>query len=382
MLLKVRLKNFKSFKNLTTIDFNATNYKILRDTNVYNDEILKGSIFVGGNATGKTNIITALRLLLEMLFSDQIVDIESNRCVFSNEYMIELGYDFYIENNYIKYDISYDVKERILIEKLYLNDEIILDRIGRNAKSEITQTKVYTDLDNEILMLRTIYFNTKFIDYEILKKWFEFLSNSVYLDASLRRIASNDKKLNLDKYLENNGTDEINNFFKEYEFNQKIEYANESRGNFITLKIGDDSLKEVFFKRSGIEEPIPFEWESLGNRNLVSMLPSFFKVVKNGGMLIIDEFSSAFHNELERLLIRYFMKKSKNSQLFIVSHSTNLLSNSIFRPDQEYAVDFTNEGSIVNRFSNDRPREAQNIEKMYNSGCFGGKPNYKPEYME
>lgn len=382
MLLKVRLKNFKSFKNLTTIDFNATNYKILRDTNVYNDEILKGSIFVGGNATGKTNIITALRLLLEMLFSDQIVDIESNRCVFSNEYMIELGYDFYIENNYIKYDISYDVKERILIEKLYLNDEIILDRIGSNAKSEITQTKVYTDLDNEILMLRTIYFNTKFIDYEILKKWFEFLSNSVYLDASLRRIASNDKKLNLDKYLENNGTDEINNFFKEYEFNQKIEYANESRGNFITLKIGDDSLKEVFFKRSGIEEPIPFEWESLGNRNLVSMLPSFFKVVKNGGMLIIDEFSSAFHNELERLLIRYFMKKSKNSQLFIVSHSTNLLSNSIFRPDQEYAVDFTNEGSIVNRFSNDRPREAQNIEKMYNSGCFGGKPNYKPEYME
>lgn len=382
MLLKVRLKNFKSFKNLTTIDFNATNYKILRDTNVYNDEILKGSIFVGGNATGKTNIIIALRLLLEMLFSDQIVDIESNRCVFSNEYMIELGYDFYIENNYIKYDISYDVKERILIEKLYLNDEIILDRIGSNAKSEITQTKVYTDLDNEILMLRTIYFNTKFNDYEILKKWFEFLSNSVYLDASLRRIASNDKKLNLDKYLENNGTDEINNFFKEYEFNQKIEYANESRGNFITLKIGDDSLKEVFFKRSGIEEPIPFEWESLGNRNLVSMLPSFFKVVKNGGMLIIDEFSSAFHNELERLLIRYFMKKSKNSQLFIVSHSTNLLSNSIFRPDQEYAVDFTNEGSIVNRFSNDRPREAQNIEKMYNSGCFGGKPNYKPEYME
>ena len=83
-----------------------------------------------------------------------------------------------------------------------------------------------------------------------------------------------------------------------------------------------------------------------------------------------------------KYLSKYFMKKSKNSQLFIVSHSTNLLSNSIFRPDQEYAVDFTNEGSIVNRFSNDRPREAQNIEKMYNSGCFGGKPNYKPEYME
>ena len=382
MLLRVRLENFKSFKNLTTIDFNATNYKILRDTNVYDDKILKGCIFVGGNATGKTNAIIALELLLQMLFSDQIINLESTRCVFSNEYKIKLGYDFYIEGNYINYDISYDVKEKILMEKLYLNEEIILDRIGSNAESKITESKTYTDLDNEILILRTIYFNTKFNDFEVLKKWFEFLSNSVYLDASLRKISSNDKKLNIKKYLENNGTDEINNFLKEYNFNQQIEYSNESKGNLITLKIGDDSLKEVFFKRDSIEEPIPYEWESLGNRNLINMLPAFFKVVKNGGMLIIDEFSSAFHNELERLLIRYFMKKSNNSQLFIVSHSTNLLSNSIFRPDQEYAVDFTNEGSIVNRFSNDKPREAQNIEKMYNSGCFGGKPNYKPEYME
>ena len=33
MLLKVKLNNFKSFKNLTELDFNATNYKILNDTN-------------------------------------------------------------------------------------------------------------------------------------------------------------------------------------------------------------------------------------------------------------------------------------------------------------------------------------------------------------
>ncbi len=74
------------------------------------------------------------------------------------------------------------------------------------------------------------------------------------------------------------------------------------------------------------------------------------------------------------------MSKSLNSQIFLVSHSTNLLSNSIFRPDQEYAVDFKGkEGSYINRFSNEKPRAAQNIEKMYNSGCFGGKPEYLNE---
>ena len=70
------------------------------------------------------------------------------------------------------------------------------------------------------------------------------------------------------------------------------------------------------------------------------------------------------------------------AKLSLSPNNTNLLSNSIFRPDQEYSVDFFENGSVVNRFSNDKPREAQNIEKMYNSGCFGGKPNYKPEYME
>ena len=382
MLLKVKLKNFKSFKNLTEINFNATNYKILKDINIYDNEILKGAIFVGGNATGKTNIIISLNVLLDMLFSDKIINLGSYKCVFSEDPLIELGYEFNIDGDLIKYDIYYDVREKVLTEKLYLNDKLVLDRIGNSANSKITESSSYTDLDNEILLLRTIYFNTKFNNFNILKKWFAFLSNSVYLDASQRIVSNSDKELMLSKYLESKGTDEINEFFKEYKFNQQIEYSNQSSGNLITLKMNDDSSKAVFFKRNGIDEPIPYKWESLGNRNLINMLPAFFKVVKNGGMLIIDEFSSAFHNELERLLIKYFMNKSKNSQIFIVSHSTNLLSNSIFRPDQEYSVDFFENGSIVNRFSTDKPREAQNIEKMYNSGCFGGKPNYKPEYME
>ena len=340
MLLKVKLNNFKSFKNLTELDFNATNYKILNDTNVYNNEILKGAIFVGGNATGKTNIILALRVLLDMLFSDKIINLGKYKCVFSEEVLLELGYEFNIEENNIKYNIFYDVKGKVLVEKLYLNDDLVLDRIGNNAQSKITESKYHTDLDNDVLLLRTIYFNTKFSNYNILKKWFEFLSNSVYLDASQRIISNSDKKIVLNKYLENEGTNEINEFFKEYKFNQQIEYSNQSIGNFVTLKLNDQSTKEIFFKRDCINEPIPYEWESLGNRNLINMLPAFFKVVKNGGMLIIDEFSSAFHNELERLLIKYFMSKSKNSQVFIVSHSTNLLSNSIFRPDQEYSVDF------------------------------------------
>lgn len=145
------------------------------------------------------------------------------------------------------------------------------------------------------------------------------------------------------------------------------------------MVVGDnDSQKSIFYKRKGIEVPIPFTEESLGNQNLLRILPSFLTVINNGGMLLIDEFSSGFHNDLESLLVRYFMEKSNHSQLLFVSHSTNLLSNSILRPDQEYSVEFRNEeGSSVKRFSSEQPRSAQNIEKMYLSGVFGGLPGYK-----
>ena len=382
MLLRVGLNNFKSFRKFTEIDFTKTNYKILEDTNVYDNKILKGAIFVGGNATGKTNIILSLKILLEMLFSDKIVNLCNYRCLYSGLNRISLDYEFDIGDNLIKYYIKYDRQKKVLLEKLHLNDKLILDRIGDFAETEITEAKTHTDLDNDILFLRTIYFNTKFNNNKVLKKWFEFLSNSVYIDASENSKLNSNSKEVIKEYLEKNSIDNINNFFKENNFNQQIEYSNKSVGKLTSIELYDTSDKQIFFKRKGIDEPIPYEWESLGNKNLLGMLPSFFQVINNGGMLIIDEFSSAFHNELERLLIRYFMEKSNNSQIFLVSHSTNLLSNSIFRPDQAYSVDFTENGSIVNRFSDEKPREAQNIEKMYNSGCFGGIPNYKPDYID
>ncbi|MBU5316910.1 ATP-binding protein [Clostridium bornimense] len=375
MLTKIELENFKSFKNRTIIDLQSTNYKILNNSNVNENGILKGAIFVGGNATGKTNIILSLKLLLDLLFREKLINIGAFKCLFSQESNIKLSYEFIIDEEKIRYCIEYDTKEKSLIEILYVNDKEVLNRIGKSAKSNITENSIFEDLDNKTLILRTIYFNTKFSNYPILKKWFGFLINSIYMDASVRVRSNTYENLSLIDYLDKNGESEVNNFFDKYNFNQRIEYTEKSTGNMISIDTDGD--KTIFFKRKGIDEPIPYVFESLGNKNLLNMLPSFFHIVKNSGMLIIDEFSSAFHNELEELLIKFFMTNSKNSQIFIVSHSTNLLSNSIFRPDQEYAVEFNDMyGSKLNRFSNDKPREAQNIEKMYNSGCFGGLPQY------
>ncbi len=100
-------------------------------------------------------------------------------------------------------------------------------------------------------------------------------------------------------------------------------------------------------------------------------------------MLIIDEFSSGFHNELEECLIKYFFHYSKDSQIFFASHSTNILNNTLIRPDQIYAVSFDGKkGTVLKRFSEEMPREAQNTEKMYLNGVFDGLPRYNKIFKD
>ncbi|MCM1246124.1 MAG: AAA family ATPase [Roseburia sp.] len=383
MLEKVILNNFKSFKNQTIIDLSKTNYTILPE-NVSDHGILKGCIFVGANASGKSNIVLSIKLLLDFLFLERNVNSGMFKCLFSKNMKYSIDYYFLIEGSHIRYYFEMALEKNMICEKLYVDDDLKMERIGTSAKSYIADPSgiVYdeNDIDKETLFLRTLYFNTRFTKNPVLKAWMEYLSNSVYINAFERTIISYGKEnVGLIKYLKNDGSDKINKFFDEYNFEQNIEYVHSSEGRNVTIMApGDENEKYIFFKRKGVDEPIPFNEESLGNQNLLRMLPAFLNVISKGGMLLIDEFSSGFHNDLESLLVRYFMVNSKNAQLLFVSHSTNLLTNSLLRPDQEYTVEFHGkEGSSVRRFSTEQPRSAQNIEKMYASGVFGGLPDYK-----
>ena len=113
----------------------------------------------------------------------------------------------------------------------------------------------------------------------------------------------------------------------------------------------------------------------------MNLILPFIYACENDCMIIIDEFSSGLHNELEESLIRYFFNNSHNSQIFFTSHSTNLLDTSILRPDQIYSFSFDpKKGTQIKRFSDENPRESQNLEKMYLNGVFDGKPNYNKEF--
>lgn len=383
MLKKVGIKNFKSFKNQTEIDLSKTNYNFLSQ-NVNKDGILKGCIFVGPNASGKSSVVLSIKLLLDFLFKERNIKLGVLKSLLSEDESFSLTYSFVIDSQEVTYGFSINPDKPFIEESLFVDNKMMMQRMGTSAKSFIVNEQGVSydesDVDKETLFLRTLFFNTKFTSNKTLKDWMEFLQNSVYINAFERNIVyygKDYKDLELSSYLKGNGLSKINDFFKEFNFEQDIEYTNQEAGNVSALA-GEESEKNIFFKRKGVGALIPFTEESLGNQNLLRMLPTFLHVINKSGMLLIDEFSSGFHNCLEALLVRYFFEKAKDSQMIFVSHSTNLLSNSLLRPDQEYAVEFNGkEGSSVIRFSKEKPRLAQNIEKMYVSGVFGGLPQFE-----
>lgn len=378
MLTKVRFKNFKSFVNEVVINLEPTKSEILKDTNTYND-VLKGCCFYGSNASGKTNALNAITLLLDMLFKNIVKNVQLIT-IFNNEPYMYFEYTFLIDNKEIVYYFEISREWKILKETLTIDGINKMCRLVNSCESFITDKKDYgkDDVNENILFLRTIYFNTGFSGYDELIHWFDFLKNSVYFNPNrditkiISFTADNNEEINLEKYLDKYGTKDINDFFNEFNFPYNIDYIKAQvpeNPMFSTLGI------RLRFVRKNMAD-IPYFMESAGNMILIKILPAILTIVKTGGILAIDEFSSGLHNKLEELLIEYVFKHSKNCQLFFVSHSTNLLKTSLLRPDQIYSVDFDEHGSFLRKFSDEKPRESQNLEKMYLSGVFGGIPLY------
>ena len=380
MLTKMVMENFFSFKERTEIDFRKTSYTICPQ-NVSDSKILKGAVFVGANGSGKTNVIKGIKYLLQWLFgvSDDERMFSRALCLFGTSQRYNLEYTFEIQGNEIEYKIGVNIRPEEVYEELKINKEIYLIREGSKASINYSkdERKEYNeDVPKSGSFLRAVYFGTRFAGNPILIKWMEFLKSSIYCDMYINALVSaRREEVDLDEYLEEKGTDRINDFFKKFNFQHKIEYEDEAFGSHFRVRSEE---KLILFRKDSLDDPIPLSMESLGNVMILKILPVLFMVIDNGGMLAIDEFSSGFHNQLEELLIKYFMNNSNNGQLFLVSHSTNILKNTVLRPDQEYAVHFDGEnGSKIKRFSDEQPRNAQNIEKMYNSGVFGGLPEYE-----
>ena len=324
MLAKMYLTNFLSFKERTEIDLTASKYSILGKTNVYKSEILKGALFIGPNASGKSNALKGLSFIIKMIKGEG-VSFNRYRCLFSDNPIITIEYEFIFESKKVEYVIEYNIQTNSISENLKIDEITVLKRTGNTGELRIGQSVTTDDqVDSETLFLRTASFNTgRFPQEPTLRKLMDFLQNSYIVDEYNwdARVGST-----ITRYAEEFGVEKINKYLTAFKYDFSMEYGSESEGAGLKLTLGADN-KMVFLKRKSFPFPNVLINESQGNQVFADLLPHLIRVIENAGMLIVDEFGNSFHNKLAEKIISFFMENAKNSQIFITSHHTNLISN-------------------------------------------------------
>lgn len=375
MLKKMYLTNFMSFKERTEFDFTASKYSILGGKNVSDNNVLKGALLIGPNASGKSNVLKGLSFIIKMIKGEG-ASFSNYRCFFSKNPITILEYEFLFNNKEVKYVIEYNTRTNSISENLKIDNITVLQRNGNVGELRIGENVTTDDqLDSQTLFLRTASFNTgRFPQEPTLRQLMDFLQNSYVIDGYNMGATFGNA---ITKYAEEHGVDKINKYLDEFNYDFVVEYGSESEGAGLKIVVGSEK-KAVFLKRRSYPIPNIIINESQGNQVFADLLPNLIRVIENSGMLIIDEFGNSLHNKLSEKVIRFFMENAKTSQIFITSHHTNLISNSVFRLDQIDLITFKDmQGSQVKRVSEFKPREAQNLEKMYLGGMFEGLPMYE-----
>ena len=86
--------------------------------------------------------------------------------------------------------------------------------------------------------------------------------------------------------------------------------------------------------------------------------------------MYIDEFDAFYHYEMSENMIQYLKVKYPNSQVILTTHNTNLMTNSIMRPDCLFILSTYGTLTPLCDATERELREGHNLEKLYISGEF------------
>lgn len=149
----------------------------------------------------------------------------------------------------------------------------------------------------------------------------------------------------------------------------------------ITLqKSAGPNIKATFTHHTALgEATFDFDDESTGTQNLVGFfLPWMILTTKNPNRwkaLVVDELDTSLHPNIVAELIRQHQRNQTNSQLIFTTHDTHLMDTRLLRRDQIWLTERDKNGATQLHSIHDfEGRESEDLEKRYYEGRYRGLP--------
>ena len=407
MILEITLENLFSIKDKISLDLRSANINTEKAKNLPHnlitfdkESILKSIAIYGANASGKTNIIRSIRYCCYMILESHLYN-ENSRFNFStfkfyDKKEAKFSILFILEK--IKYEYSFSFKKsEILTESLYYYPQkkkskiFTRDETKKNVYSFSNVIKRPNDVSINTSK-KTLYISrASQMNREIPKNIFNFFNQKFILNYQpinnyrLENFLKNKKEILLE-YLQKASTDIVNIDFEKKKIKhtvvnlKNITIPNIEKNKEVTTPINYQEETALIIKTYHKPNPnVPFNFmqeESNGTINFFYVLINLIDIIENNKMLIIDEIETSLHSEIIKWIINFFHNKENQSQLIFSTHNTNLLSFDLFRKDQIYFVEKTDEGfsNLYSLYDFKDFRENMDMEKAYLKGRFGAIP--------
>lgn len=416
MLIMFKAKNYTSFKNEVILDLRASSYKqhpshvldVSKDL-----KLLKTTAIFGANASGKSNLISAMFFFEQYIFSQFLnkrenenidlalkMDLASQKIASKLEPFLladtindlsEFEIIFSYNNKLFQYGFECTSKQ-VINEWYYINDKKVFERENEAVTFGKEYEKIlqsYTKIPSERLYISVLeYFLDDVSKEKILEDFIDFfvkeynVYSEVLFEFSIKRIAGS---INYHKRL-----------IEDENYRNKIEtYLKQIDVGIVGLKIDkkividEDTGKEKektivktihnIFNDEG--KPCGKRYfdifqESTGTLRFLSYIQSIVDMTEKGGIFIVDEISARLHPLLTKLIIDIFQSASNTkAQLIFTTHDISLLNKDQFRRDEILFVDKNHMGgSKLYSLSDLKIREDATFSKDYLQGKYGAIP--------
>jgi AAA15 family ATPase/GTPase len=414
MLIEFSVGNFRSFKSNVTLSMVAAKIsakdKHVDENNTYladNDLILLTSAAVyGANASGKSNLITAIAFMKNFVLNSsretqasESINVENFRL--STETSDKPSFFqvvFLMGEKKYRYGFEVD-RGKVVTEWLFIagsRKEIRLfsrDEEGISLARKFKEGKGLQDKTRPNALYISVVSQFNGLISKNVLDWFRNLrivsglDDVGYRGFTLDRFEEESFRqdiIRLVKSLDLGIDDITSKKMEQSEVNLPADFPKELKvlifknpSNWFLIqtqhKKYDANGKSVDIEVFDLESN-----ESHGTQKLFFLAGPLLDTLVNGRVLFIDELEARLHPNLTCEIIKLFNSKETNknhSQLIFTTHDTNLLSNKMFRRDQIYFTEKDRRGSThLYSLSELKVRNDAFYENDYIEGKYGAIP--------
>lgn len=415
MLVMFRCKNFSSFHDEVVLDMRATSYTQHPSHIIKHDSLnlLKTLAIYGANASGKSNLISAMhwyeRIIFSHLFQENQSEhineeAEDSRKLSSIqpfllsehiEHCIEFEMVFIHQNKLFQYGFS--IKESLILsEWLSVDNTLVFDRddegisFGKKHEAQLKSFKKYRE--DRLYLSVLDYFATDEMKETVdcFKDFFRSRFNvhfELILESSIKGTVdawSHSKRLVQDDGFRSKVAEYIRKIDVGIEdiVIEKEWVLNKKRGQ----KEQEPLIKTIHpvFNEDGLRvgsKAFDLPQESSGTLRFLSFIQEILILIEKGGVFVIDELSARLHPLLTKFIVDLFQsdKNTNQAQLIFTTHDTSILNKEQFRRDEILFVDKNEFGAstIYSLADLKTVRQDATYNKDYFSGKYGAIPIFQ-----